>query len=59
MLKGRKPLNASSIKIMKVGDKDLSDIEGRKIRKNQGHPQTMKNRGHPQTIEKSGISTNY
>ncbi|MFQ3276659.1 MAG: hypothetical protein ACI8SC_001330 [Colwellia sp.] len=31
MLKGRKPLDASSIKIMKVGDKDLSDIEGRKI----------------------------
>jgi hypothetical protein len=33
MLKGRKPLDASSIKIMKVGDKDLSDIEGRKIGK--------------------------
>ena len=27
MLKERKPLNAASIKAMKVGDKDLSDIE--------------------------------
>jgi hypothetical protein len=44
MLKGRKPLDASSIKIMKVGDKDLSDIEGRKIGKIGG---------------KSGTSTNY
>jgi hypothetical protein len=45
MLKGRKPLDASSIKIMKVGDKDLSDIEGRKI------GNIHENRGHPQTID--------